>query len=50
MTKFNGAKRALLIDTNGDGIVNIQDATSVGDNWFGQSPAATKPWNGERLP
>jgi len=41
-------RRGALTDTNGDGNVNVQDATAVGNMWFGRPPA-TKAWNGESL-
>ena len=48
--EYNDARRAALVNTNGDETGDIRDASSVGNNWRGDAPDATKPWQGESLP
>ena len=46
--EFNGAKRHKPFGINCDGLVDIRDATSFGDNFTGRN--GRQVWNGRSLP
>ena len=47
--EFRGDARAALIDLNGDGTVDVRDATAFGNHWNGKPPA-TRKWSNTALP
>ena len=49
-TEWSGARRAALLDLDGDGQVGIGDATSFGNIWNGVAPDATQAWANTELP
>lgn len=49
-TEFNAAEpNKKLVDTNRSGGVNITDATEFGNQWTGNGPLATVPWQAKEL-